>query len=227
MAPVEGEALAVVWGLWQTRYFTLGCNDLLVVSDHQPLKKLLGDRTLDKINNSRLLKLKQRTFPWYFEIDYLPGIDNPAADATSRNPSGSPDEVEDEEPVLAAAIDTRDMMDIYWEMLDDLNGDTGEIAAAFQADTKSVFSLSWEDIAQATKEDRTLSVIVNAIEDGSIGSLPASTDQLSQILKYSDSLYVSDGVAIYRERAVIPVSLRQFVMDILHLAHQGVSGMEA
>ena len=70
-------------------------------------------------------------------------------------------------------------------------------------------------------------MIVNAIEDGSIGSLSASTDQLSQILKYSDSLYVSDGVAIYRERAVIPVSLRQFVMDILHLAHQGVSGMEA
>ena len=41
--------------------------------------------------------------------------------------------------------------------------DTCEIAAAFQADTKSVFSLSWEDIAQATKEDRTLSVIVSAI----------------------------------------------------------------
>ena len=51
--------------------------------------------------------------PWYFEIDYLPGLDNPAADATSRNPSGSPDEIEDEEPVLAAAIDTRDMMHIY------------------------------------------------------------------------------------------------------------------
>ena len=113
-APVEGEALAVVWGLWQTRYFTLGCNDLLVVSDHQPLKKLLGDRTLDEITNSRLLKLKQQTFPWYFEIDYLPGLDNPSADATSRNPSGSPDEVEDEEPVLAAIIDTRDMMDIYY-----------------------------------------------------------------------------------------------------------------
>ena len=46
-APIEGEALAVVWGLWQTRYFTLGCNDLMVVSDHKPLKKLLGNRTLE------------------------------------------------------------------------------------------------------------------------------------------------------------------------------------
>ena len=107
-------------------------------------------------------------------------------------------------------------------MRDDLNGSTSEIAAAFQVDTKSVFSLSWEDLAQATKKDRTLSVIVNAIEDGSTGSLPASNDQLSQILKYRDSLYVSDGVPMYLERAVIPVFLCQLMMDILHSAHQGV-----
>ena len=54
-----------------------------------------------------------------------------------------------------------------------------------------------------------------------------SNDQLSQILKYRDSLYVSDGVFMYRERAVILVSLRQLVMDTLHSAHQGVSEMEA
>ena len=88
------------------------------------------------------MKLKQRTFPWYFEIDYLPGLDNPSADATSRNPSGSPDEVEDEEPVLAAAKDTRDMIDVYWEILDNLNSNTDDIAEVFQTDTKSVFSLS-------------------------------------------------------------------------------------
>ena len=70
-------------------------------------------------------------------------------------------------------------MDIYWEMLDDLNDDTGETAAAFHADTKSVFSLSLKDITQPTKEDRTLSVIVNAIEDGSIGSL-----QMINYLRY-------------------------------------------
>ena len=32
-APVEGEALAIAWALEQTRYFTLGCEDLLVVTD--------------------------------------------------------------------------------------------------------------------------------------------------------------------------------------------------
>jgi hypothetical protein len=57
-APIEGEASAVAWGLEQTRYFTQGCDDLLVVTDHKPLVKILGDRTLDEIANPRLFRLK-------------------------------------------------------------------------------------------------------------------------------------------------------------------------
>ena len=45
-APVEGEALAVAWSLEQTKYFTQGCRNLLVVTDHKPLVKIMGDRTL-------------------------------------------------------------------------------------------------------------------------------------------------------------------------------------
>ena len=40
MPPVEGEALAVVWGLEQTKYFTQGCDNLVVVADHKPLAKI-------------------------------------------------------------------------------------------------------------------------------------------------------------------------------------------
>ena len=90
-----------------------------------------------------------------------------------------------------------------------------------------VFSCSWEDIAHATREDKNFSVIVNTIKDCSIGSLPASSDQVSKILKYRDSVYVSDRVVMYRERAVIQVYLRQLVMNILHSAQQGESGIEA
>ncbi len=46
-APIEGEALAVAWGPEQSRYFTQGCDNLLVVTDHKPLVKIFGDRTLD------------------------------------------------------------------------------------------------------------------------------------------------------------------------------------
>ena len=88
-AAIEGEALAVVWGLEQTRCFTLGCKLLIVVTDHKPLVKIFGDRTLDEITNTRLFRLKQRSLPWSFKIIHLPGKTNWAADATSRYPSPS------------------------------------------------------------------------------------------------------------------------------------------
>lgn len=80
-AAIEGEALAVAWGLEHSRYFTQGCDNLIVITDHKPLVKILGDRTLDEITNLRLFRLKQRTVPWRFEIQHLPGKCNHAADA--------------------------------------------------------------------------------------------------------------------------------------------------
>ena len=72
-AAVEGEALAIAWGLEQTRFFTQGCPNLIVVTDHKPLTKIFGDRTLDEISNTRLFRLKQRTLPWHFRIAHMPG----------------------------------------------------------------------------------------------------------------------------------------------------------
>ena len=60
-APVEAEALAIAWSLEQTRHFTQGCDNLIVVTDHKPLVKLFGDCTLDEIANPRLFRLKQRS----------------------------------------------------------------------------------------------------------------------------------------------------------------------
>ena len=45
-APIEGEALAVADALERTRYFVLGCDDLIVAVDHRPLLKVLSDRKL-------------------------------------------------------------------------------------------------------------------------------------------------------------------------------------
>ena len=86
-AVVKGEALAVAWGLEQTKYFTQGCDNLFIVTDHKPLVKLLGDRTLDEITNTRLFRLKQHTLPWRYTIRHIPGKDNKAADAMSRYPT--------------------------------------------------------------------------------------------------------------------------------------------
>ena len=36
-AAIEGQSLSIVWSLEQTKYFTKGCKDLVVVTDHKPL----------------------------------------------------------------------------------------------------------------------------------------------------------------------------------------------
>ena len=64
-APIEGEALAVAWGLEHSKFFTLGCDHLTVVTDHKPLVKIFRYRTLDEITNTRLFRLKQQTLLYH------------------------------------------------------------------------------------------------------------------------------------------------------------------
>ena len=107
-AAVEGETLAVVWCLHKARLFLLGCPNLLLVTDHRPLVGLLGDRALKDISNPRLFRLKEKTLQFHFQVKYLPGKKNCAADALSRYPAlaASPDaeDLDMEEDLTAAVV---------------------------------------------------------------------------------------------------------------------------
>ena len=61
-APREGEAAAIAWVLEKCCMFVMGCPNIIVVTDHEPLKGLFGDRDLSKIPNPRLFPLKEKTF---------------------------------------------------------------------------------------------------------------------------------------------------------------------
>ena len=60
-APVEGECLAVVYGLQKCKYFLLGCTNLTVATDHKLLLSILNDRCLADIKNRRLGNLKEKS----------------------------------------------------------------------------------------------------------------------------------------------------------------------
>ena len=83
-SPVEGEMLGVADGLYKTRYYTLGCEKLVVGVDHKPLLGLLNGKPLDQIDNSRLLRLKEKTLGWKFRMIHIPGKRNGGPDALSR-----------------------------------------------------------------------------------------------------------------------------------------------
>ena len=196
-AAIEGEALAIAWGLEQCKYFTLGCSELLVVTDHKPLVKIFGNRTLDEIPNTRLFRLKQRTLPWKFSISYLPGKTNAAADAASRNPSSE------------CHMITSELEEEF-------------VNASIGQELHDTMTITWGQLASATLNDKVLSELLDVIRNDRTMQSP----NLSHYFRYRDALYITDGVIMYRDRVVVPDELQPAVLRNLHAAHQGVSSME-
>jgi hypothetical protein len=86
-APIEGEALAVCYALDKCRLFIVGCPNLIVATDHKPLVKILGDKSLENIANPRLFNMKEKTVQYQFTIKHVDGKRNCSADACSRSPT--------------------------------------------------------------------------------------------------------------------------------------------
>ena len=83
---IEGEALAIAWCLQKARLFLLGCPTLTIATDHKSLVKIFGDKELKDITNPRILRLKEKTLMFAFDIKYLQGVTDCAADTLSRYP---------------------------------------------------------------------------------------------------------------------------------------------
>ena len=47
--------------------------------------------------------------------------------------------------------------------------------------------------------------------------------QLREYFQFREHLYTIDGVILYKDRIIIPPSLREEVLSALHAAHQGVT----
>ena len=200
--PIEGECLAAAYGLVRCRMYTLGCPNLTLAVDHNPLTRILNDRNLDDVSNPRLRRLKEKTLPFRFNITHVPGGSNAMkmADALSRHP---------------AANEERD---VEFEELD-------KIAHAFAtSQAEGVESISWQRVKEAASLDKECVALVEAIIDG----FP-KRDQLPLILqKYwgmREELYVVEGVPFKGKKMLIPLALRQQVLEGLHAANQGVTGM--
>jgi hypothetical protein len=86
-APIQGEALAVADSLDKTRYFVLGCKDLTIAVDHEPLLKIFSDRSLEEISNNRLRNLKKKTLRYRFRMVHVPGVKHRTTDCLSRHPA--------------------------------------------------------------------------------------------------------------------------------------------
>ena len=148
-APVEGEALAVQWGLENTKHYTPGNPKLLVATDHKPLLKILGDRKLEDIDNPRLLKLKEKTLRWQFQIQHAPGKIHVGPDTLSRK------------DVTACLVNI--FHSSYTE-----TWDTEELESRLEAEVAAIMpqQISWQQVRETVAKDKVLTMLADQVTEG-------------------------------------------------------------
>ena len=220
-APVEGEALAVVYALEKCRIFVLGCPNLLIAVDHKPLVKILGDRAFEDIKNPRLFNLKEKTLMYTFSIKHVPGTWHKGPDACSRYPAKSSItciSTEADEEDFDATMDTENY--VHSSVITAMSG-------AGYTTGIDVNVITWERVKEASAEDEETIALVKTIIQG----FPPSKDQLDANTQpywnIREDLTCLEGVALYQKRIIVPKCLRPEILDSLHSAHQGVAGMKS
>ena len=83
--PIEGEALAAIYGLQKCKFFVLGLENLILTLNHKPLVPIFNQKQqIEDIENPRILNFKLKSLLFRFTATHLPGKKNATADTFSR-----------------------------------------------------------------------------------------------------------------------------------------------
>ena len=232
-APVEGEALAVVYGLEKAKYYVLGCKDLVIATDHNPLLGIFGDRSLESVDNPRLRKLKEKTLAYRFTMVHVPGRKHCGPDALSRNPvlnEGLLEGADTKGTRVAFLAGIR----VQEETNEDDPARVMAIAALksyvspLAARLLGIQAVTWERVQHEAGVDQVMAQLVQMVREGFPEERNLIPDSLKEFYKHRHNLSVCEGVVMFNwERVVVPRSLRREVLEGLHAGHQCVVGMKA
>ena len=239
-APIEGECLAVVWALKKAKYFVLGCDNLIIAVDHKPLLGILGDKSLDDIENPRLENLKEKTLRYRFSIVHVAGVKNKVADAASRFPTCEPDhyeisslQVNDTERLTREVVratrqnpEKNDLIDSE-EVEDAVEANVEASVLSIGGSQGQCEAVTFAAVVKESATDNEVKQLVELVRSGIPDNKEQWPENLANYYRVRNDLSEKDGVLSYRKRVIIPRSLRQEVLNILHAAHQGCSSMEA
>ena len=164
---------------------------------------------------------------------HVPGIKHHAADGVSRHPIGDPEKLILSDDIAAIKNDTISLLlatsflsGIYTS---DSESDVTDmetsiiISAVSSLDSLAVRSVTWDRVCTATASDNSMNELINFIESGIPEFRHEFPPQLREYFQFREHLYTIDGVILYKDRIIIPPSLREEVLSALHAAHQGVT----
>ena len=228
-APIEGEALAVAYALEKCRMFVIGCPNLILVVDHKPLVKIFTDKLLEKISNPRLFNLKEKTLMYDFKIKHVAGKLNTCADACSRFPVES----SHSSPIVSQPPHPF-TYDVF--CLPPTNNDVDlaiDIDSIFEATIMAGFAegdcklVDINRIKEVSSSDKEINELSQYVINGFPNNINDCSAHIKQFWNIRHDLTTLDGLLLYGTRIIIPRALRMEILENLHSAHQGETGMKA
>ena len=100
-----------------------------------------------------------------------------------------------------------------------------EVIQTAKSILSSLKCVNWDSVRVATSTDTNLNKLLHFVENG----IPEERSEMDESIRvyhqYREALSAVDGVILYKDRIVVPSSLRNEVLNSLHSAHQGISSM--
>ena len=101
------------------------------------------------------------------------------------------------------------------------------ITIAATSNIESFDAITWDKVRKAVEDDVEMKDLVDIIESGIPTDRHCMPSHLQKYHQFSDHLSTIDGVPTYKDRIIIPSSLRRGILSALHAAHQGITSMIA
>ena len=202
---IEKEALSIVFGVTKFRQFLFG-NKFTLVTDHKPLLAIFSpDKNIPVFTAQRLQRWALMLMAYQYEIRFKPTAQHGNADGLSRLPMGQD-----------ASFDQTE------------SREHAEIVHAVE----KVFDglpLSHKEIREATLIDETLKLIKKFLTSGN-WSRKSLDSEMSWFATRKHSLSIHNDVVMLNSdgftRVVIPKSLRNRALSLLHEGHWGITKMK-
>lgn len=219
-APIEGEAAAIVYGLERSRMFVAGNSNLIISTDHEPLLGILGDRDLSEVTNPRLLKLKQKTLRYRYKIQHNPGKWHRASDAVSRNP------VETIKAIFE--VIKADPSEMELAFIEEMEASVEAVSVGILNECKDDLGVITAGVVRAAAlDDSVFAKLICSIEKGFPRTRHLTDPEIREYWDVRHRLSNDKGIVLLDNRIVIPAVLRKRILNCLHMAHQGCTGMQS
>ena len=197
---IEKEGLSIVFGIKRFNKYLCG-RKFLLVTDHKPLLKIFGPKEkLPALVATRLHHWALFLNQYDYDVVYRKSADHGNADALSRLPS--------------------EMAQVSGGGLEKWIHQVSKVMCGNLPVTSA-------EVKKHTARDRDLSRVMQFMMDGWPQKLSSEEKSFQPFHTRRDELSIIGGVIMWGMRVVIPITLRNKILDELHECHLGIVKMKS